>query len=108
MIFELQNEGIEPTFDVLTERIYDAALVNDLLPEILLEADEKSQVDYQREAEESLLSLRSTRLIELQAQVQAEINNAQREGNNEIVNELLLRKFELAKQERALSNMMRY
>ncbi|MBS1811765.1 MAG: DNA primase [Acidobacteria bacterium] len=107
LLFELEQQGSEPTYDVLSERIYDAALVNDLLPELLMELAEKSEEAYNREAEESLLSLRSTRLAEQQAVLQTEINQAQREGNAERVNELLLLKFELAKQERALTNQLR-
>ncbi len=107
LLFELEQQGSEPTYDVLSERIYDAALVNDLLPELLMELAEKSEEAYNREAEESLLSLRSARLAEQQAVLQTEINQAQREGNAERVNELLLLKFELAKQERALTNQLR-
>ncbi|MFN7931464.1 MAG: hypothetical protein U0Y68_26755, partial [Blastocatellia bacterium] len=58
-------------------------------------------------AEESLVSLRFSRLSEQQAVLQTEINQAQREGNGERVNELLLLKFELAKQERALATQTR-
>lgn len=107
LLFELEPQGSEPTYDVLSTRIYDAALVNDLLPELMMELAEKSEETYHREAEESLLSLRSSRLAEQQATLQTEINQAQREGNGERVNELLLLKFELAKQERALATQTR-
>jgi DNA primase len=107
LLFELEQQSSEPTYDVLSERIYDAALVNELLPELLMELAEKSEETYHREAEESLLSLRTTRLAEQQATLQTEINQAQREGDAERVNELLLLKFELAKQERALTNQLR-
>jgi DNA primase len=107
LLFALEQEGSEPTYDVLSEQIYDAALVQELLPELLLELTEKSEEAYHREAEESLLSLRAARLAEQQAVLQTEINQAQREGEAERVNELLLMKFELAKQERTLTNQMR-
>ena len=107
LLFDLEQNGEEPTYTILTERIYDVALVNDLLPELLLEAEEKSEEAYQREAEESLVSLQTTRLAEQQAILQTEINQAQRAGNAEQVNELMLRKFELARQERALTNRAR-
>ncbi len=107
LLFELEEQGSEPTYDVLSERIYDAALVNDLLPELLMELAEKSEETYNREAEESLVSLRSSRLAEQQAILQTEINQAQRAGESERVNELTLLKFELAKQERALTTQVR-
>jgi DNA primase len=107
LLFEFEQQGLEPTYAAFSEQLYDAALVNDLLPELLIEVDEKSEEAYQREAEESLLSLRSSRLAEQQAILQTEINQAQRSGNAEQINELLLLKFELAKQERALMNQMR-
>lgn len=107
LLFDLEQNGEEPTYTILTERIYDVALVNDLLPELLLEAEEKTEEAYQREAEESLVSLQTTRLSEQQAILQTEINQAQRAGNAEQVNELTLRKFELARQERALTNRAR-
>lgn len=107
LLFEFEQHGIEPSYDAFTEKLFDAALVNDLLPELLMEVDEKNEEAYQREAEESLLSLRSARLAEQQAILQTEINQAQRSGNAEQVNELLLLKFELAKQERAIMNQMR-
>jgi DNA primase len=108
LLFEFEQQGLEPTYAAFSEQLYDAALVNDLLPTLLIEVDEKTEEAYQREAEESLISLRSSRLAEQQAILQTEINQAQRSGNTEQVNELLLLKFELAKQERALTNQTRY
>jgi DNA primase len=108
LLFEFAQQGLEPTYAAFSEHLYDAALVNDLLPTLLIEVDEKTEEAYQREAEESLVSLRSSRLAEQQAILQTEINQAQRAGNAEQVNELLLLKFELAKQERALTNQTRY
>ncbi len=108
LLFEFEQQGLTPTYAAMSEQLYDAALVNDLLPTLLIEVDEKTEEAYQREAEESLLSLRSTRLMEQQAILQTEINQAQRAGKAEQVNELLLLKFELAKQERALTNQLRY
>jgi len=107
LLFDFEQQGFEPSYAAFSEQIYDAALVNDLLPELLIEVEEKAEEAYQREAEESLLSLRSSRLAEQQAVLQTEINQAQRAGNAEQVNELLLLKFELAKQERAIMNQMR-
>ncbi len=108
LLFEFEQQGLTPTYAAFSEQLYDAALVNDLLPTLLIEVDEKTEEAYQREAEESLLSLRSSRLMEQQAILQTEINQAQRAGKAEQVNELLLLKFELAKQERALTNQPRY
>lgn len=103
LLVDLAKQGLEPTYAVLSEQIFDAALVNELLPELLIEDDDKSEAAYQREAEESLSSLRSSRLSEQQTVLQSEMNQAQRSGDSELVNELLMKKFELAKQERALA-----
>ena len=103
LMVELAKQNLEPTYAALSEQIFDSALVNELLPELLIEDDDKSEAAYQREAEESLSSLRSSRLSEQQTVLQSEMNQAQRSGDTELVNELLMKKFELAKQERALA-----
>ena len=103
LMVELAKQNLEPTYAALSEQIFDSALVNELLPELLIEDEDKSEAAYQREAEESLSSLRSSRLSEQQTVLQSEMNQAQRSGDTELVNELLMKKFELAKQERALA-----
>lgn len=103
LMVDLAKQNLEPTYAVLSEQIFDSALVNELLPELLIQDDDKSEAAYQREAEESLSSLRSSRLSEQQTVLQSEMNQAQRSGDSELVNELLMKKFELAKQERALA-----
>ena len=103
LLVDLAKQNLEPTYATLSEQIFDSALVNELLPELLIEDDDKSEAAYQREAEESLSSLRSSRLSEQQTVLQSEMNQAQRSGDSELVNELLMKKFELAKLERALA-----
>ncbi len=103
LLVDLAKQNLEPTYAALSEQIFDSALVNELLPELLIEDDDKSEAAYQREAEESLSSLRSSRLSEQQTVLQSEMNQAQRSGDIVLVNELLMKKFELAKQERALA-----
>jgi hypothetical protein len=56
-----------------------------------------------REAMESLHSLRCVKLAEKQAALQVEINQAQRANDHSQLSELMMLKFELAKQERALA-----
>ena len=105
LLSDLDEEGIEPGFSALADRIEDPGLVNEFLPALLLEADpERDEAVIQAVAEDSLVSLRSTLLAERQARIQLELNHAQREGMTDRANELLLEKFELAKQERALAN----
>ena len=103
LLVDLAKQNLEPTYAALSEQIFDSALVNELLPELLIQDDDKSEAAYQREAEESLSSLRSSRLSEQQTVLQSEMNQAQRSGDTVLVNELLMKKFELAKQERALA-----
>ena len=103
LMVELAKQNLEPTYAALSEQIFDSALVNELLPELLIEDEDKPEAAYQREAEESLSSLRSSRLSEQQTVLQSEMNQAQRSGDSELVNELLMKKFELAKLERALA-----
>jgi DNA primase len=110
LIFELEKQGQEASYPVLSSRLDDADIVNDLLPNLLIEwGDTASDEDleakvrqWEREADESLFTLRCDRLAERQAALQMEIKQAQREGDAARVTELLGRKFELAKQERAL------
>lgn len=111
LIFEMERQGQEPSYPALSSRLDDADIVNDLLPKLLIEWGDTATEDleakerqWEREAEESLFTLRCDRLVEQQVTLQMEINQAQRTGDAARVNELLSRKFELAKQERALRN----
>ena len=68
-------------------------------------ADQELLERVEREAHESLYSLRCGQLADRQAALQAEINHAQRSGDLTRINELTVQKFELAKQERALAQL---
>jgi DNA primase len=111
LISELERRGEEPSYAALSAALDDEELVRDLLPNLLIgngEADlakEELLERMEREAAESLYSLRCGQLADKQAALQAEINHAQRSGDLTRINELTIRKFELAKQERALAQL---
>ncbi len=108
LLFEFEQTQTEPTYGTLTEALDDEELAQDLLPQLMITSDsETTDIEVLRrllrEAVESLHSLRCLRLSERQSQLQREINRAQRDNDAEKLNELAMLKFELAKQERELS-----
>lgn len=110
LITELERRGEEPSYSTLSTALDDEALVRDLLPNLLMSGDEADSDQallerMEREAHESLYSLRCGQLADKQATLQAEINHAQRSGDLTRINELTVQKFELAKQERALAQL---
>lgn len=117
LIFDFERQGRESTFPALSQELEDDDLARELLPKLMTgepgsELDRESdraQVDQkmlervEREAVESLHSLRCVKLAEKQAALQAEINQAQRANDAARLSELMMIKFDLAKRERALS-----
>jgi DNA primase len=111
LILEFERQQIEPSYTALTERLEDEDLARDLLPELMIDrtpgadgpTDQNSLKNAEREAVESLHTLRCSKLAEKQAALQIEINQAQRANDQARLSELSMRKFELAKQERALA-----
>jgi len=109
LILEFERRGVEPSYSALSEALADDELTQDLLPGLMMNEAQDESVDSAafasvlREAAGSLHSLRCTQLAERQGALQVEINRAQRAGNNERLNELLMEKFALAKRERALA-----
>jgi DNA primase len=120
LIFDFERQQIEPSYSSLAEKLEDEDLARNLLPGLIIGpsapqnglfgSEEKaggagadSPEKAYREALESLHSLRCTKLAEKQAELQVEINQAQRANDETRVGELMMRKFELAKQERALT-----
>ncbi|HZS07558.1 MAG TPA: DNA primase [Blastocatellia bacterium] len=111
LIAEFETQGQEPSYAALSDRLEDEDLAQDLLPRLMLgetaaggDTDEELK-RLEREAIESLKGLRLSLLTEQQAALQAEINQAQRAGDLARVSELTMRKFELARQERALNGL---
>jgi hypothetical protein len=112
LVFEFERQGKEATYPALSQDLDDEDLAYELLPQLMTgerqtQAEEASadQIPLERaerEAAESLHSLRCAKLAEKQAALQIEINQAQRSNNSARLSELLMLKFELAKQERAL------
>jgi DNA primase len=107
VLFEFEQNNTEPTYGALTDALDDEDLAQDLLPQLMI-TSENGTADIEvlkrllAEAIQCLHSLRCARLSERQVQLQREINQAQRNGHTERLNELFRLKFELAKQERLL------
>lgn len=94
---------------MLSQQLDDDDLASNLLPQLMISdveidlTDQQSLNRAEREAAESLHSLRCGKLAEKQAALQAELNQAQRSNNAHRLGELMMLKFELAKQERELA-----
>jgi DNA primase len=109
LIFEFEQQGMETSYHNLSQALGDDDLARDLLPGLMIECAAPSQAENEsperaeREAAESLHTLRCMKLAEKQAALQVEINQAQRNSDSARLGELMMLKFELAKQERALA-----
>ena len=112
LIFEFERQGVETSYHSLSQALDDEDLARDLLPGLMFESavpsppsttENDSPERAEREAAESLHSLRCMKLAEKQAVLQVEINQAQRNNDTARLGELMMLKFELAKQERALA-----
>jgi DNA primase len=112
LIIEFERQGREATYPVLTEALNDEELARELLPKLMTgefgsepsdSADRDGLERAEREADESLHSLRCAKLAEKQAALQTEINQAQRSSDTVRLGELMMLKFDLAKKERALA-----
>jgi DNA primase len=109
LIIEFEREGREATYPALTEVIDDEELARELLPKFMTTefGNETSGNGWleraEREADESLYSLRCAKLAERQAALQTEINHAQRTNDSVRLGELMMLKYELAKKERAMA-----
>jgi hypothetical protein len=109
LIFEFEQQGVEASYHNLSQALGDDDLARDLLPGLMIESADSSPAEHnsperaEREAVESLHSLRCVKLAEKQAVLQFEINQAQRNNDPAQLGELMMLKFELAKRERALA-----
>jgi DNA primase len=114
LLFEFEKKNVEPSYADLTQALEesgeDEALARDLLPQLLITKgatdhdDDNALKRLWREGAGSLHTLRCERLAEQQAALQMEINQAQRQNDAAKLNELMMTKFKLAKQEQALAN----
>lgn len=108
-IFEFERQQIEISYPALSQQLDDEEVANDLLPQLMISdaefdlTDQKSLNQAEREASESLHSLRCGKLADKQSALQAELNQAQRSNDTELMAKLSMLKFELAKQERELA-----
>lgn len=113
LIFEYERQQQDADYSVLSGALQDENLARELLPQLMIgesdsglhgEVDEQSTLTRaEREAAESLHSLRCAKLAEKQSALQIEINRAQRGNDKTKLGDLMMQKFELAKQERALA-----
>ncbi len=107
LIFDFERQNAEANYSNLSQALDDEDLARELLPALMIggsDANAPEQNDHaEREAAESLHTLRCEKLAEKQAALQVEINQAQRNNDAARLNELSIKKFELAKQERALA-----
>ncbi|HKX27131.1 MAG TPA: DNA primase, partial [Blastocatellia bacterium] len=109
LIFELERQGKEATYPALSQHLDDTVLVHELLPTLIMgepgaglapESAGQDRLQFaEREATESLYSLRCAKLAERQAALQVEINHAQRTQDFARANELTRQKMELALKE---------
>ncbi|MDX2041266.1 MAG: DNA primase [Acidobacteriota bacterium] len=108
-IFEFERQQIEISYPALSQQLDDEEMASDLLPQLMISdaefdlTDQKSLNQAEREASESLHSLRCGKLADKQSALQAELNQAQRSNDTELMAKLSMLKFELAKQERELA-----
>lgn len=109
VLIRLEEQGVDPTWRALTEALEDDDLAQNLLPRLLsessiLESDGEEEIgtERQRKAYESIHGLRCAQLAERQVALQLEINQAQRDRDDSALQQLLIRKTELAHQEREL------
>jgi DNA primase len=108
-IFEFERQQIEISYPLLSQQLDDEEMASNLLPQLMISdvefdaTDQESLNQAEREASESLHSLRCGKLAEKQSALQAELNQAQRSNDNTRLGELMMLKFELAKQERELA-----
>jgi DNA primase len=109
LIFDFERNGVEASYHDLCRALEDEDLTRDLLPSLMIGGADPGPEHQgvseraEREAAESLHSLRCAKLAEKQAALQVEINQAQRNNDTARVGELMMLKFELAKQERELA-----
>lgn len=112
LIFEFERQSVEMSYPNLSQALEDEDLARDLLPGLMMGISDpgppslvnsSSPERAEREAAESLHSLRCVKLAEKQAALQVEINLAQRNNDAARLGELTMLKFELAKQEQALA-----
>ncbi|MFN0112178.1 MAG: DNA primase [Blastocatellia bacterium] len=108
-IFEFERQQIEISYPLLSQQLDDDDLARDLLPQLMISdveidsMNQESLVRAEREASESLHSLRCAKLADKQSALQSELNQAQRSNDGARLGELMMLKFELAKQERELT-----
>lgn len=107
LLLDFERQGRQVTYPALVQDLVDQDLARDLLPSLMY-GDEVEQAaenspnreaftHAEREARESLDSLRSFRLTDKQVALQSEINQAQR--SNDIDQVKIMQKYELAKRE---------
>jgi DNA primase len=106
-LIELSQKGEEINFANLSSAIDPKRLsqCERILTELMISSDALAELEEQeliKRAEEAFASLNRLQLEQKLAVLQGEINQAQREGNNELATNLSLKKIELIKEMRQL------
>ena len=109
LIFEFERQQIEISYPALTQQLGDEELANNLLPQLMIsnaEIDLSNQEALnraEREATESLHTLRYERVESKRLSVHADLKLAQQRGDEQLVSKLSMEHFELLKRERELA-----
>jgi hypothetical protein len=100
---------MELSYPALSGQLDDEELAQNLLPQLMIgdtgseSPDQDILIKAQREAEESLHTLRYERVASRRASTEAEIKLAQQQGKDEEVTRLWQSYYDLLKQEKALA-----
>jgi DNA primase len=109
LIFEFEHQQMELSYPALSGQLDDEELAQNLLPQLMIgdtdseSPDQDILIKAQREAEESLHTLRYERVASRRASTEAEIKLAQQQGKDEEVTRLWQSYYDLLKQEKALA-----
>lgn len=109
LIFEFERQQNELSYPALSQSLGDKELASNLLPQLMIsnaEIDLSNQEALnraEREATESLHTLRYERVESKRLSVHADLKLAQQRGDQLLVSKLSMEHFELLKQERELA-----
>ena len=97
-LIEIEEQGVEPDFEVLTQKVEGDTTAQELLPMLLmggLGPQEEKEADLRIAVEKCLNALRIVNIDRRIRELSTEISAAERDGNEARVLELISEKFEL-------------
>ena len=97
-LIEIEEQGVEPDFEVLTQKVEGDTSAQELLPMLLmggLGPQEEKEADLRIAVEKCLDALRIVNIDRRIRELSTEISTAERDGNEARVMELISQKFEL-------------